>query len=112
MIKLCSSNEPLKLGIPYINNVSLFFTYSNEVYFSASARGDTLEAHIAATKEGKKIIRSAVNEFCEYIFKEYPQYKKIAANVKLKSVRNLCLKCGFEKLADIQDCEVFVRWAK
>lgn len=112
MIKKCDPQKAIDLNIPYVKEVSLFFTYNDTVYFSVSARGDTLEAHIAATKEGKKALRTAVNEFCEYMFKTYPRYKKISANVKMKSVKNLCLKCGFELLTKIDDCEVFVKWAR
>lgn len=111
MIKQCDPLIPVSLNIPYVKDCSLFYTYNDDVYFSVSGRGDTLEAHIAATKKGKRSLRVAVNEFCDYMFKKYPSYNKIAANVKMKSVKNLCLKCGFEKLTEIQGCEVYVKWA-
>lgn len=109
--QLWDKSKALELNIPHVDE-SLFYSWKGKVFFSANARGDTLECHIAARGRNKLYLRQAINQFCQYMFMSYPWCKKIAANVNKNSVKNLCLKCGFVKLIDFDDCEVLVKWAK
>ena len=107
---MIDKSEALKLNIPRTDK-SIFYTWKGKVFFSANARGDTLECHIAAKGKNKLFLRQAINQFCQYMFMTFAWCKKITANVKMKSVKNLCEKCGFIKLADIDNCEVMALWA-
>jgi hypothetical protein len=89
----------------------LYFTFDGIVFFSATKRLDTMDCHVGAIGRNKRFLRIAINEFCEYIFNRYVWCNKISACVKLKSVKNLCMNCGFEKIADIDGYEVMVKWA-
>lgn len=109
--QLWDNSEPLKLNIPHADT-SAFYSWKGKVFFSATMRGDTLDCHVAAKGRNKLLLREAINQFCQYVFFTYAWCKKIAACVKMKSVKNLCLKCGFVKIADINKHEVLVRWAE
>lgn len=108
--QLWDKSPALDLGIPHVDE-SIFFTWGGRVYFSVNARGDTLEMHVAAKGKNKLYLRQAADQVCQYLFMTYPWCKKVAANVNKRSVKNLCLKCGFVKLIELDDCEVMVRWA-
>jgi len=109
--QLWDHSKPISMGIPHTDR-SAFYSWKGKVFFSATMRGDTLDCHVAAKGRNKLLLREAINQFCQYMFLTYSQCNKIAACVKMKSVRNLCLKCGFVKIADINDSEVLVRWAE
>lgn len=94
-----------------MNDDHLIFSWNDKVLFSATMRGALLDCHIAAKKEGKKELRTAVNEFCEEMFNRYSWCKFIGAHVytKNKSVINLVKKCGFVKIGESkQASEVYV----
>lgn len=110
IVRLTDPSVPISLGIPHDNN-HIFFSWDGLVFFSATQRGDAMECHLSSTRTGKRWLRVAVNQFCEYVFSTYTWCGKITACVKIKSVKNLCLNCGFEKFFDYEDSEVFVRWA-
>lgn len=99
------------MGIPYDRN-HMFYSWNDKVYFTATMRGDTLDAHLAAKGKNKRFLRAAIHDFCLYAFKNYKWCKKIAACVKLKSVKNLVIKCGFTSIAEFDDCEVFAIWER
>ena len=99
-----------KIGIPH-DDKHIFFSFDGLVFFSATMRGDTMDCHIGAQGRNKRFLRVAVNQFCEFIFTNYAWCRKIAACVKLESVKNLCLNCGFVKIGDYKNYEVFAKWA-
>ncbi len=104
-------NTKPNIEIPHDENHN-FFSWDGLVFFSATQRGDTLDCHVAAKGRNKRFLREAINQFCDYSFAVYPWCVKIAACVKLKSVKNLCLNCGFEKIGEVQGYEVLVKWAE
>jgi hypothetical protein len=66
-----------------------------------SQRGDAMQMHLA-TKNGKRKLRQAVNEFCNAIFIVYPEIEKIVGYISKNSVKNLAKKCGFEEVVTKQ----------
>lgn len=104
-------SDAVDIGIPYDKD-HMFYSWNDKVYFTATMRGDTLDTHIAAKGKNKRFLRIAIRDFCMYAFDKYKWCTKIAACVKLKSVKNLLIKCGFTSLAIIDECEVFAIWAK
>lgn len=78
------------------------FKWSNGkcfVLFSAIKHGTAISAHIYANgRLAKANLRTAVNEFCDAMFKVFDWCTSVTAqiNASKKSVINLCKKCGFE----------------
>jgi hypothetical protein len=99
------------IGILHDDN-HIFFSFDGLVFFSATMKGNAMDCHIGAVGRNKRLLRVAVNQFCEYIFARYSWCDKITACVTMKSVKNLVKKCGFERFFKINDKEVFVLWAQ
>lgn len=97
------------IEIPHDEN-HIFFSWDGCVFFSARRMGDTLDCHVAAKFSDRKKLKIAINMFCQYAFFTYPWCKKISACVKMKSVKNLIVKCGFKSYGNVDDYEVFLRW--
>ena len=76
---------------------------SNHIFFSFD--------HIGAVGRNKRFLRVAINQFCEFIFNEYRWCDRITACVTMQSVKNLILKCGFVRFFNINEKEVFIKWA-
>ena len=107
---ICHLWERPQIGIP-CDDDHLFFSWKGKVFFSATRRGGFLDCHVAAKGVNKLLLREAINQFCQFAFSTYAWCKAVTACVKLKSVKNLCLNCGFVKVMDLNECEVMMKWA-
>ena len=70
-----------------------------EVIVSYSKYGDTLDCHIAANRQGKRLLRVATKSIAKALFLLYPEINKITATITKNSVTNLVKKCGFTQIA-------------
>ena len=79
-----------------------FYCYDGSVYFSATKKGNAIDIHIAATKEGKRKTREALNAFVEMLFKDYNWCEMVLGTIRhdRPRVKNLAKKCGFVHLGD------------
>ena len=82
---------------------------NGRVVFAYAQKGKAMTAHFAAEKSALRQIKPAINEFCEWVFKEYPWCKMILANVGTKSVVRLINKCGFEHVITIPEGTILAR---
>ena len=101
-----TKDEAGRVNIPY-GDKSIFFVWKyklKRVYFSGTRRGDAMEIHIA-TKNGKGMIRRAVNSFCEAIFLAYEWCNKITALIYKQSLVECAKSCSFEVLRFLADAE-------
>lgn len=94
------------------NENHLYYSWNDEVYFSATKHGEALSIHIAADRRGKRGLRRALNEFCEWLFQHYAWCKVIIGMVGPQSIVNLGLKCGFEIAARQGPATIMVRERK
>ena len=107
--QLWDNSKAIELNIPHDDKHS-FYSWKGCVYFSAVRQGNTFNCHIAANKSGKRHLRQAVRQFCQYMFSSHWWCKYISANVSLKnkSVANLVVKCGFVKILTLPNSEVYI----
>lgn len=105
VIELAKRSDVVRSGLPFSENYLAFrwFDDGHEVFLSAAAQGDSMPIHIAAIgRENKRKLREAVNEFCVFLFCEYPGIRAVVGVIGPKSVINMALKCGFSIVATFQ----------
>jgi len=99
------------IGLPTDEN-HLNFRWAEprcKVLFSVSRQGNGASCHFASDKAGMMKIRTAINEFCEFVFDIFPWCEMIIAKIKLQKVVNLVKRCGFEKLISANGLHVYIR---
>jgi hypothetical protein len=85
------------IGLPTDDNHLIFkWNKSNcKILFSAAQQGGGMSIHFASDKKGLRKIEQAGNEFCNFIFENFPWCTMIMAKIKKSSVERLALKCNF-----------------
>lgn len=88
----------------------------SNIAFSAMRADDFLSCHIAAKDRiAKAKLRKMINECCPVLFSAFGWAEAVIARTTKPSVRNLCLKCGFEdflteKSDNKEDVRIMIRW--
>lgn len=82
------------------------------VFCSCCRKGDGISAHFSADREGIRLLKDAINEFCGWAFDVLPWCKMIFACIVRPSVERLVVKCGFSFLDVIDNIRVYVRYRK
>lgn len=82
------------------------------VFFSFCRKGEAISAHFSADKEGLRLVKQAISDFCCWAFSEMPWCKMIFACIVRPSVERLVVKCGFSHLETRDDLQVYVRFKK
>ncbi len=77
--------------------------------FSYTQKGKAMSAHFAAEKSALRQVKPAINEFCAWIFEQYPHCRMILANVAIDSVVRLINKCGFEHVLTCDEGVILAR---
>lgn len=83
---------------------------SGRVVFSYARQGNALSAHFACGKESLRMVKDAINDWCEWALWAYPWAEMIFAVIGIKSVERIVKKCGFEFLTEREGFRVFVRY--
>ena len=73
-----------------------------KILFSFTQRGKAIVFHFAADKKGRRKIKQAITELCNFLFDNFEWCKAIVGPVKKASIVRIGYKCGFE-LAGIKD---------
>ena len=98
------------IGLPTDRN-HLNFRWSEsdcKVLFSVSRQGNGASCHFASDKRGVKKVRQAINEFCEFVFDIFPWCEMIIAKMAKRIVK-IVRECGFEKLTEVGEVQVYIR---
>ena len=89
-----------------MNDSYRVYCWNDAVWFSACGRGDAITIHIAAeSRDARKGLRRAVEEFCVYLFDSFPWCRMILGVIGVQSVVNLATKTGF-RVVDHRKAEV------
>lgn len=91
------------------NNIAVEWTGEGRIIASYAERGNAISAHFASDKQGLRHIKSAINDFCQWIFNKYEWCTMVLAMIKKPSVERVVLKCGFSYLASQNDINVYMR---
>lgn len=99
------------LGVPRIPEALVveWAEGSHRVVFSYAKQGDGITAHFAAGKESLREVKSAIDDFVEWIFWAYEWCRMIFAVVAVSSVKRVVKKCGFSWVADSGPYQVYAR---
>jgi hypothetical protein len=110
MIKFCQGDD---LGVPRIPECMVveWAEGNNKVVFSYAQQGKGITAHFAAAKKSLREVKTAINDFCEWVFWAYPWCRMIFAVIGIKSVERLVQKCGFKFLTAKGPYQVYARYA-
>lgn len=82
------------------------------VFFSCCQKGQALSAHFSADREGIRLLKPAIEEFCAWAFASMPWCRMIFACIVRPSVARLVVKCGFTLLETRDDLQIYVRFRK
>ena len=79
------------------------------VVFSFAQRGNAVTAHFSANKEALRHIKTAINEFCDWVFDELIWCHMVFAMTEKDSVVRIVKKCGFVPLAYADNVKIYMR---
>lgn len=82
------------------------------VFCSCCQKGEAISAHFSVDREGIRLLKQAIDEFCHWAFAVLPWCKMIFACIVRPSVERLVVKCGFSFLDVIDNIRVYVRYRK
>ncbi len=80
-----------------------------KVVASYAMRGNAISAHFASDKKGLRHIKSAIEDFCAWIFDTYKWCTMILAMIERPSVTRIVRKCGFKHVIDNQGYKIYAR---
>jgi hypothetical protein len=100
------------LGVPRTSDyfVCEWREDDKRVVFSFSQKGNAMNAHFACGKESLRKVKTAIDDFCKWVFWGFPWCKMIFACTDRKSVERIVEKCGFEYLCQEDEGAVYVRY--
>ena len=99
------------MGLP-TNENHLVFKWINpacKMLFSMTRQGNAASCHFASDKRGMLKIRTVINLFCEFIFDNFDWCKMILAKVELKKIGRIIERCGFKKINEINEINIYMR---
>lgn len=102
------------LGIAHDENHAVFRWSEGRVFFSCCEKGEALSAHFSTDREGIRMLKPAIDEFCSWAFDVMPWCKIIFACITRPSVERLVVKCGFSFLEAREGLQIYMRvrqWA-
>jgi len=94
-----------------MNETTLAYVWSGpgRVIASFAQRGYAISAHFSSDKQGLRHLKSAINDFCVWIFNKYDWCRMVFAKITKPSVERLVRKCRFVHFADLGDFRVYMR---
>lgn len=96
-------------GIAHNENYRCVKWRGGNVVFSYAKRGDALTCHFAAKPDSLRLVKPAIDEFCEWAKSNYKFVKMFLATVDKPSVGRVIEKVGFIYLYDIDNFKVYAR---
>ena len=93
------------IGLPVdrFHHVYRFNEPGCKVLFSVTRKGGSVSIHFASDKHGLRVVKQAVNEFCEMCFSMYDWCEMVLAVIEKPSVMRLADKCGFTLIGHLED---------
>jgi hypothetical protein len=109
MIRFLSGDD---LGVPKIPECMVveWTEFDSRVVFSFAQLGQGITAHFASGKESLREVKTAINDFCEWIFWAFPWCEMVFAVIGIESVERLVKKCGFRWIATKGPYQVYARY--
>lgn len=80
------------------------------IFFSFAQKGMAISAHFSSDRKSLRLLRKAIDEYCNWAFHAMEWCKMIIACVKRNSVARLIEDCGFERLTDRNGFKIYVRY--
>lgn len=97
------------MGVRQTPNSQYVEWNNGRVVASYVRKGLGISAHFASDKQGLRHIKSAINDFCEWIFNRYEWCTMILAIMNIESVIRIVKKCGFVPIGSNEDMAVYAR---
>jgi len=85
-----------------------------DILFSATRQGDGMSCHFATDGKGMEYIHEALNDFVEFIFRNFDWCKMILGKITNEKIKSVALKCGFMWALNTKNYTLYVRsklWA-
>jgi hypothetical protein len=78
-----------------------------KILFSVTRQGDAACCNFASDKRGLRRLRVAIDDFLDFVFTNFTWCIMILADVKLRSVKRLVKKLGFEICAKSKEFDYY-----
>lgn len=100
------------LGVPRNKNHALYEWREDgkRVVFSATMQGKGLSCHFAAEPDSLRMLKPAINEFCDWALDVF-DCRMIIAFINIPSVIRLVTKCGFNHVLTYSEGSIYERSA-
>ena len=80
--------------------------WGDNIRFSYAQRGEALNAHFSANKEGLRDIKPAIMDFCDWALNVYGA-SMVLATIRRPSVARLINKLGFFHAFEHEGCQIW-----
>ncbi|MAT39718.1 MAG: hypothetical protein CL946_08960 [Ectothiorhodospiraceae bacterium] len=99
-------------GELYSDDNHLIFKWCGEGHIIASLarKGNAISAHLSSDKKGLRHLKTAINDFCVFVFWLFDWCEMVLAQINRPSVERVVTKCGFSYLATAENgVKVYMR---
>ena len=90
-------------------NVAVEWIGPGRIVCSFAQRGQAVSAHFSSDRRGLRHLKSAINDFCNWVFGAFEWCSMVIAIINKPSVVRLVKKCGFSHVIDVEDNTVYAR---
>ena len=104
--------EPASENLMNLVHNDQYLTFKSNkanIVFSVCQRGKAANIHFDCDKPSLRLVKRALNEFCDFCFELFDWCTMIMGIIEKPSVIRMVEKCSFNKVADIKDHQVYVR---
>lgn len=91
------------------HHVAIEWIGPGRIIFSFAQRGQAMSAHFASDKAGLRHLKTAIDDFCQWVFESLDDIDMVLAIMTLPSVVRLVQRCGFLYVLTDEDREIYAR---
>lgn len=79
------------------------------VVFSFAQQGQAMTLHFACEKSALRMVATAIDDMCDWLFWAYSWCRMIFGMIGRKSIEKVVKRCGFSYLTEADDLRIYVR---
>lgn len=95
-----------------VNDNHSVYRWNNKdckILISMTRHGNGMSCHFSSDKKGLRLVKNAIIDGMDYIFKKFDWCEMIFANIDTPSVERLVKKIGFSHVANSDSGRIFIK---